>query len=244
MQPLPDDLRQLIARLDPRAAPQVVFVRRAPQGITAPCQRLGVFDSSFNPPHNAHVEMMRLAQQQFHLDEVLLLLAKANVDKKEFGATLEQRLVMMLGIAEEHPDYSVAAVSHGRFVDKAVALREAYPEGTEIFFLLGYDTLVRLFDPKYYADLTAELEQLFSMAQCIATNRKEHGIEAIQQLLARDAARPFAHKIHLLPLDDFHASLSSTEVRQRIAAHEPYEHLVPPKVAEFIRQAKLYPPTY
>jgi nicotinate (nicotinamide) nucleotide adenylyltransferase len=252
MQSLTDDLRQSIARLDPRAAPQVVFVRRAPQGITRSGQRLGVFDASFNPPHNAHVEMMRRAQARFNLHEILLLLAKANVDKEMFGATLEQRLGMMLGIAEEHPDYSVAVVSHARFVDKAAALQAktprrdgkgaGYPAGTEIYFILGYDTLVRLFDPKYYADMPAELTRLFSMAQFIATNRKEHGIEDMRRWLARDEVQPFAHKIHLLPLDDFHAHLSSTEVRRRVAAHEPYEHLVPPQVAEFIRQAKLYPP--
>ncbi len=251
MQSLIDDLRQSIARLDPHAAPRVAFVRRATQGIAAPHQRLGVFDSSFNPPQNAHVEMMRLAQEKFNLNEMLLLLAKVNVDKEEFGATLEQRLLMMLCIAEEHPDYSVAVVSHARFVDKAAALRAdktpnrdsegaVYPESTEIYFILGYDTLVRLFDPKYYADMPAELERLFSMAQFIATNRKEHSIEEMRQLLAHHEAQPFAHKIHLLPLDDFHASLSSTEVRRRIAAHEPYEHLVPPKVAEFIRRAGLY----
>ncbi|MCS6862692.1 MAG: nicotinate-nicotinamide nucleotide adenylyltransferase [Abditibacteriales bacterium] len=240
MQSFTDDLRQALARLDPRAAPQVVLVRRAPWGITAPHQRLGVFSASFNPPHNAHVEMMRLAQQKFNLDEMLLLLAKANVDKEEFGATLEQRLTMMLGIAAEHPDYSVAAVSHGRFVDKAIALREVYPDGTAIYFLLGYDTLVRLFDPKYYADMPTELTRLFSMAQFIAANRQEHGIEEIRQLLMRAEVRPFAHQIHPLALDDVHAHLSSTEVRRRVAAHEPYEHLVPPTVAAFIRQAKLY----
>ena len=240
MRSLTDDLHQSITRLDPHAAPRVVFVRRATQGIAAPHQRLGVFDSSFNPPQNAHVEMMRLAQEKFNLNEVLLLLAKANVDKEEFDATTEQRLLMMLCIAEEHPAYSVAVVSHARFVDKAAALRERYPEGTEIFFVLGYDTLVRLFDPKYYADMPAELERLFNMAQFIATNRKEYDIEEMQQWLARDETQPFAHRIHLLPLDDFHASLSSTEVRRRIAANEPYEHLVPSKVAEFIRRMGLY----
>jgi nicotinate (nicotinamide) nucleotide adenylyltransferase len=240
MHSLPDDLRQSIARLDPHAAPQIVFVRRAPQGITTSGRRLGVFSSSYNPPQNAHVEMMRLAQQEFNLDEMLLLLAKANVDKEVFGTTLEQRLLMMLPVAEERQNYSVAAVSHGRFVDKAAVLRTVYPEGTEIFFILGYDTLVRLFDPKYYADMNAELQRLFNRAQFIATNRSGHGIEEIQQWLTRDTVQPFADKIHLMRLDDFHANLSSTEVRRRIAAREPFEHLVPPKVAKFIQQTRLY----
>jgi nicotinic acid mononucleotide adenylyltransferase len=62
----------------------------------------------------------------------------------------------------------------------------------------------------------------------------------MQQMRARADVKPFADKIHLMPLDDFHANLSSTQVRQRIAAGEPFERLVPSKVAEFIREMELY----
>ena len=233
-------LARVIEALDPGGPPRIVFVLRASQGISGPGQRLGAFSASFNPLTRAHVRMMEQAMAEHGLAEVMLVLDKANVDKREVsGASLAERLWMLRRFAERRPQISVAASSHGRFVDKANALRAIYPEGTEITFIVGFDTLVRVFDPKYYADPEAKLEELFRHSRFIVANRGETSVADVRSWLERPVCRPFVDRIHLTELDPFHAHISSTEVRARIEKGQPFANLVPPEVVPLIPKTGL-----
>ena len=46
----------------------------------------------------------------------------------------------------------------------------------------------------------------------------------------------YRHRIHALPVQSGHEEVSSTEVRERIARGEPWEHLVPEKIRERVRE--------
>jgi len=233
-------LARVIEDLDPSGPPRIVFVLRASQGISGPGQRLGVFSASFNPLTRAHVRMMEQAMEEHALAEVMLVLDKVNVDKREvFGASLAERLWMLRRFATGRPRLSVAASSHGRFVDKTKALRMIYPEGTELTFIVGFDTLVRVFDPKYYADPEAELEELFRHSQFIVANRGEASMSEVRRWLKSPVCRPFVDRIHLMELDPFHARISATEVRARIDRGQPFAELVPPEIAPLIPKTGL-----
>jgi hypothetical protein len=53
-------------------------------------------------------------------------------------------------------------IAHGRFVDKAAAFRAEYGVGCDLFFVMGFDTIARVFDRKYYDDLHASMRALFA----------------------------------------------------------------------------------
>lgn len=234
-------LGRVVEALDPSGPPKIAFVLRASEGITEPGQRLGAFSGSFNPLTRAHVRIIEQAMAEHVLDEVVLVLAKVNVDKRElFGASLPERLWMLKRFAAKRPQLSVAASSHGRFVDKVKALRAVYPEGTGIYFIVGFDTLVRVFDRKYYLDPEAELRELFSHSQFIVANRGESSVPDIRRWLERPACRPFATRIHPIKLDRFHAHISATRIRARIAQGQPLTDLVPPEVIPLIPKTGLY----
>ena len=46
----------------------------------------------------------------------------------------------------------------------------------------------------------------------------------------------FSHKVRPLLMNDGFDDVSATEVRRRIAAGEPWEHLVPPEILTLVRQ--------
>ena len=50
------------------------------------------------------------------------------------------------------------------------------------------------------------------------------------------AAPEFSRRIQLLQLRGEHDHVSSTEVRERIARGEPWEHLVPENIVERVRE--------
>lgn len=225
---------QLFNRLNPHSSPEIVIVHHTSHPINETGKKLGVFSGSFNPITVAHTRMFDEAQEQFELDEMLLLLAKTNVDKEVYGLPLEGRILTLKGYAEEGNDVSIGISSHGRYIDKVSALKGLYPEDTEFHFIVGYDTLVRVFDAKYYADMNVELKELFSECRFIVANRNNVGLETIKKYLNQPTIQPYSSYISVLILPDFYSEISSTEVRDRIERGETISHLVPSVVEHYL----------
>lgn len=220
----------LLAGLELAGEPRMAFVRRAPAGLAGEPGTLLCLSASFNPITVAHVRLIDEASRLVPPDEVLLLLARANVDKGAEGFSLERRLAILARFAESRSTHSVAAVSHGRFVDKARAILAQYPPGTRLVFIVGLDTLVRLFDPKYYDDREGALATLFASCEFIAANRAPEPPEAIGAFLRRPEVAPFAPAIQSIRLPAEVAAISATEIRRRLAGGRSVAGLVPHEI--------------
>ncbi|KAF4637334.1 hypothetical protein G7Y89_g755 [Cudoniella acicularis] len=138
-----------------------------PPSSTTPPKTLYILDSSFNPPTLAHFQIATNALLHDPLPSnppkrLILLLATQNADKAAKPAALEQRLCMMeifarellsklpkLNKAEEEIGVDIALTKFPYFVEKAKCIGEDF-EGAEQVHLIGYDTLTRLLDTKYY----------------------------------------------------------------------------------------------
>jgi nicotinic acid mononucleotide adenylyltransferase len=233
-------LQSEIDSLNPQSAPRARIFSRSENGIGDTPGKLGILDASFNPPTRAHEALAADARKALGLDEVLLMLSRANVDKAITGASLGQRLEMMLRWADSADAMSVGGCSHARFVDKAFALRPHYPPETDLTFILGFDTLERLFDPRYYTDMKSELSVFFHDCRAAVANRGDQDPEDIHRWLERPETSPFAHCIDVFSVPPDIAAMSSTEVRNRCADNQPIGHLVPKGVAAYVAEAGLY----
>lgn len=227
-------LSQRVDALNSDGPPELAIVHRPSAAIGESGRKLGIFSGSFHPLTVAHTKIVEEAQARFQLDELLLLLAKANVDKAVFGWPLAGRLLTLKRYAENRAGVSVALSSHGRYLDKLSALEAVYPRQTEYHFIVGYDTLVRIFDPKYYTDVHGELRELFAACRFIAVNREQADVKVIMEFLAQPAIQPYSEFITYLGLPDFYAQISSTAVREQIARGDSIAHLVPPIITEFL----------
>jgi nicotinamide-nucleotide adenylyltransferase len=196
-------------------------------GLTEAAGTLLCLSASFNPLTTAHAGLIEEARRVFPPSEVLLLFATSNVDKTVSGLPIEIRLALLQRFADPRPEISVAVVAHGRFVEKLEAIRCVYPAGTRALFLLGFDTLIRLFDPKYYADPERSLTQFFGGSEVIVANRGADTPRAVTAFLERSDASRFAHRIHPVRLPDSLATVSATDVRARLARGESIVGLVP-----------------
>ena len=201
---------------------------------------MGILDSSFNPMTFAHTKMIEETRRMIGAGEMLLMLSGANVDKKIFGADLGQRLAMMKAFASTESDLSVAGCSHARFIDKAIALRPLYPDATSFFFILGFDTLQRLFDPKYYDDMESDLSELFSLCSIVSANRDRNSQGEMQEFMKRPECKPYSHRVHFINLSETYASMSSSHVRKRIQRNLSVQDLVPKPIEEAIRSFGIY----
>jgi nicotinamide-nucleotide adenylyltransferase len=231
----------LLASLDRPGEPRLAFVQRAPRRLESSPGTLLCLSASFNPLTVAHLRLIEEAGRLAPPDEVLLVLARANVDKPVEGFPLARRLAILSRFAETRSTYSIAAASHGRFVDKARAILPHYPAGTRLVFVVGFDTLLRLFDPKYYDDRDAALASLFSTCEFIAANRAPEPPEALTAFLARPEVAPFSHAIRRIRLPGDIAAVSATKVRARLASGLPVADLVPPEIQPLIWSVPVEP---
>ena len=229
--------QNLIDQLSRQGPPTAQIIHNGTQD--RPTQ-VGILDASFNPLTLAHESLIHTSIDTLNLDSILLMLSLANVDKDLFGASLGQRLAMIVDYAQNQQNISVAICSHARFVDKITALTPCYAPHTQFYFIVGYDTLVRLFDPKYYSDMHAELQKLFKTCHFIAANREKNDQQALDTFLQKDAILPFKKRVHTISLPPNMAQISSTTVRNNIKSNKPIDDLVPKSIAKAIHDLHLY----
>jgi nicotinamide-nucleotide adenylyltransferase len=147
----------------------------------------------------------------------------------------------------------IGITDHPMFVDKAINLASSaeYSSVAEQVYPIGYDTLIRLLDTKYYAEKTlAEVGQFFERARVVMTLRgdevSEHDQrEYVEKLRRGDrdnegADRRWADRIEIVSKMD--EDLSSTKAREAVAAANlnDLEAVVAPGLAEYIQEHKLY----
>ena len=228
-------LRQTIERLSQEATPTLHLLKPLP----ANARRVGVLAGSFNPLTRGH-EALVIAARRHGLDAVLLLLPVRAVDKETVtrASTVDRALVARQWALRQH-DAGVVLVNRGLYVEQAEVLKTAHPNWT-ITFLLGYDKIVQIVDPRYYADREAALEALFGLASCAVAPRQGHGPDALRALLDRAENRRFAAGVAPLEVAADVDALSSTVVREAARDGQPYEHLVPAETAAFLHEAQPY----
>ncbi len=205
------DVRLMLDRMDAEAGFAIARMDAGPVLES----RIAVLPASFNPPTIAHVELLERAKDVAGVATSVALLTTRNVDKGPSGATYEQRVAMLLAL--ELPATGVFVSNAARIADQASALRSTFP-AQQFDFVVGYDTLVRLFDRTYYhEDLARILDDYFSHHRVIAATRGDHGLDAIGAFLnAESAARDYAERIVPLDLGEELAGVSSTEAREQI----------------------------
>ena len=235
-------LRELIGRLDPAGPPEAALAAdRLPDG----CRYVGVLPGSFNPPTNAHWALADSALASAGLDAVLFLLSVRTVDKERVtGLRLEDRLIALGRLIGDRPNLAAVVTNRGLYVDQAAALRSTLLlPPAEIIFLVGFDKIVQIFDPKYYQDRDTALRRLFAEARILVAPRQGQTERDLATLLDRPENRPFAAWVDplSLPPGAIDPDLSATDVREAIAAGRPLSG-VPPAVAEFLREAGAFAP--
>lgn len=109
--------------------------------------RIGILGGSFNPAHEGHLHVARLALQRLRLDQVWLLVSPGNPLKSHHGmAHMTDRLASARGIADGRRIVATSIESRlgSRFTyDTLRTLRRRFPR-VQFVWLMGADNLVQL----------------------------------------------------------------------------------------------------
>jgi nicotinate-nucleotide adenylyltransferase len=187
-------------------------------------QRIGLYGGTFNPVHLAHLQVARTAQRSLDLDRVLFIPAglpplKGNAELADASHRLE---MLRLALADE-PEFDICDFEikrHGKSftLDTVRHLRQQHPDD-ELFFILGDDCAAKLNQWKGIDELARLVT--FACAPRLGT------VQPVVTPPVRTIEMP-------------RVALSSTLIRQNLAAGMPVADWVPPAVAFHIERHRLY----
>jgi len=175
--------------------------------------------------------LARHAQSELGLDRVLLMPAHSAPHKGDEGDPgPERRLAMCRLAVEDEAGIEACGLEIERggpsyTVDTLRAIHERN-EGAKLTFIVGADMARTL--PAW-----REPRALIELADLAVAEREDTGREDVLLALAPLGAR--VAFLGMPPID-----VSSSQVRERVAAGEPVEGLVGPAVAEYIAEHGLY----
>jgi nicotinic acid mononucleotide adenylyltransferase len=223
-------------RLDPDALPLALT---AP-GTAPPRGTIVVFPGSFNPPTTAHLALLKDAQRAMQQQpaKIYAAFSKHTVDKEsvERPLLLERVHLLDMLLRRRLRHAGILLFNRGLYVEEAEAIHTSFPGVHQLFFLIGFDKLVQIFDPRYYADRDAALSELFALAKLLAAPRGNGGEREIAALLQQPHNQRFARFVRVLPFDPQYRATSSTHARQGDMSEVPHE------VQQFIRETRAYAP--
>jgi nicotinate-nucleotide adenylyltransferase len=199
--------------------------------VTTAQRRVGLFGGTFDPVHSAHVALARAALHAFDLDEVRWIPTGQPWQKLLPGGwtitdAVHREAMVRLAI-EGEPRFKLSRIEIERSgpsytLDTVQALVAAEPN-TEWVLIIGQDQ---------YAGLHTwrDWPVLLGLVTLAVANRPGPVRQPDPEV------QRFAHKAVPLPMLD----ISSTAIRDDVAAAQDITRLVPPAVARYIESHGLY----
>lgn len=197
--------------------------------------KVGILGGTFDPVHFGHLRIAEEAQQRIGLDTVLFIPAGQPWIKINRNITMANHRIKMLELAialESSLEVSTVEIERkgpSYTVDTIAILQEQMDLKAELFFILGWDSLVEM--PRWKEP--AKLVKKCHLVALTRANVCRPDLQALEKNIPGIADRTII--LDMPPID-----ISSSDIRRRVAVGLSLEGLVPDKVAEYIVMHNLY----
>lgn len=191
---------------------------------------LGVMGGYFDPPHNWHLLLGDCAAYQFKLDKVLYIPSGQPPHSKKHLLDGNVRFKLVEAAVAANALFEASRMEIDRpgvtwSIDTLRELKKKHGDGTRLNFIIGEDNIKSIAAYDKRAEFVA-------LARLLVACRGEADPAALA------AWRALLPEAAIDAIDCPASDLSSTLVRDRIAAGQPYRYLVPAKVYELIEELR------
>jgi nicotinate-nucleotide adenylyltransferase len=199
-------------------------------------KRIGILGGTFNPVHKGHIKLAQVALEKFDLDFVIFVPSGVPPHKPPEGIAPKMDRLRMLKLALEgkkrvfistaelnRPGYSYA-------VDTFSLLKKKYGAGTELYYIMGMDSINDILNWK-------KPLELFKLCRFIVVTRPGAKIRTFKRLAKFPPVKDNMDKIDLI---EARFDIASSEIRERVKRGKTVARLVPPKVLRYIERTGLY----
>ena len=197
--------------------------------------RIGIMGGTFDPIHFGHLICAEQAREQFSLDYVVFMPTGNPVFKVGRKVSpAEDRFNMAVIATRKNPQFDVSRIEVERegvtyTYDTLVELRSRLPESSELFFITGADAIMSLLRWK-------NVDQMMKLANFVAATRPGYDYTELRESIAED--NTLVGNVSFFEVPGL--AISSTDLRERIAAGKSITYMTPVTVANYIRTHRLY----
>ena len=196
--------------------------------------RVGIFGGTFDPPHIGHLILAEEAWFQLKLDVVTIVPAGDPPHKRDRRLSAAASRVRMVEAAiAGHDHFRLSRVDVDRpgphyTIDMVRLLRDSLPTGSELFFLMGSDSLRDL--PNWHL-----ADRLVANCRLVALTR--HDVTLDWEYL--EAALPGLRQ-RVIQLDMPELEIASHILQERVRSGQPIRYQAPAAVEAIIMAEGLY----
>jgi len=199
--------------------------------------KVGVLGGTFDPVHLGHLKIAETALKQLELGRVLFLPAGQPWLKTERDITPAAHRKAMVEIAiADHKKFELSTIELERkgatyTVDTLEFIHRTIDDATEIYFLLGWDSLIQF--PQW-----KQPDRIVELCRIVAFTRSRMEPPDLLELEKKVPGITRSTTILDIPPID----ISSSDIRDRISRGLPVKNMVPGSVEEYIKAHRLYTP--
>ncbi|MBC8209401.1 MAG: nicotinate (nicotinamide) nucleotide adenylyltransferase [Desulfobulbaceae bacterium] len=209
-------------------------------------RKVGLLGGTFDPVHNGHLHLARVAREYCVLDEVWFQPAVIPPHKDDETLTSFAHRAQMIELALfDYPEFQLSRVEAGLpvpsyTIDTLNYLQEQQGKSTEFYFIIGADAFLEIQTWK-------SCDQVLSAVHWIVCGRGQLIQDQIRTLaqklsyedLGRDLYDPRTERMIFLP-SDVPPDISSSLIRQRLASRQSVQGLIPPRVHTYLCEQHLF----
>lgn len=195
---------------------------------------VGILGGSFDPVHIGHLILAEEAREQLDLALIYFVPAGDPPHKRDRRlAPVEERLRMVELAVADNASFRLSRVDADRpgphyTIDMVQIIQNQLPPGSELYFLMGFDSLADL--PKWH-----QPAQLIAACHLVALTRPDIELDWEQLEAALPGIRD---RVTLLDMPEL--EIASHQLRERVRQGRSLRYLVPDAVREYIRAQGLY----
>lgn len=197
--------------------------------------RIGIYGGTFAPIHNGHVNAAKAFMDQMQLHYLFVIptsMTPAKIRDEGDEAVHRMKMCELAFEGETGVIVSDMEIEKGGISYTVDTLRSLAREDRRLFMLVGTDMALKL-------DQWREPEEIFKL--CYPTYVRRESDKMIEnQIIEKNTKylNTYGKICRRIMTDEI--ELSSTEIRRMVKEGKDISHLVPEKVAQYIKENKLY----
>ena len=186
--------------------------------------KIGILGGTFDPPHNAHLEIANRSIKQFDLDKVVFV-PSGNPWQKKYSTSFIHRFEMTKILIEDSNLFEISDIEKSEDVPSYTVdtLTKFNHNKDNLYFILGSDTAMNIKTWNNY-------EKLASLTSFLIALRREDNINNLNKNF------PFEFKL----IDGKKLDLSSTSLREKLQNSLFNEDDIPLKIISYIKANSIY----
>ncbi len=209
-------------------------------------QRTGILGGTFDPVHNGHLALAEAAGKLCELDEIVLLPARVPPHKQNKKITDFSHRAAMLEIAvRNRASLQVSTIEQllpppSFTIDTLNYLKLHSATAVEFFFITGADTFLDILSWKAYREVLQSSNFIVFLRSGKNSKKLHKFLRRLHYSKKENSWYNEAYKTWVYCSALSLPSVSSSEVRDRVAQGCSIRQMIPQGVAEYIAENRLY----